>query len=74
MNRMNLLKIVNPVLAVLALNQAITGLLSDLLPRPVFEVIHQGGGIAFAITAGLHVFLNWNWIKSTYLRKPADGA
>ena len=73
MNRMTLLKIVNPLLAVLALNQATTGLLFDLLPRPVFEIIHQGGGIAFVIAAGLHVLLNWNWIKSNYLRKPAAG-
>lgn len=72
MNRTTLLKVVNPVLAVLALNQAATGLLFDVLPRPVFEVIHQGGGMAFALAAGIHVILNWNWIKSNYMRKPAS--
>ena len=64
------LKIVNPILGVLLLNQVLTGLLHDMLPHNAYEVLHEGGGIVFAIAALLHVVLNWNWIKANFLRKP----
>ena len=69
MTRTSVLKIVNPILGVLLLNQVITGLLHDVLPHEAFEVLHGGGGIVFAIVALLHVMLNWNWIKANFFRK-----
>ena len=71
MNRNLALKILNPVLGLLALNQVLTGLFGDALPPEAFEVLHEGGGIAFGIAALLHLALNWNWIKASYIRKPA---
>ena len=68
--RNSILKIINPMLGVLLINQVLMGLLHDMLPRKVFEVMHEGGGIVFAIVALLHVILNWNWIKANFFRKP----
>ena len=64
-----ILKVLNPILAVLVLNQAITGIFSGVMPRPVFEAIHQAGGIAMAAAATLHLTLNWSWVRANFLRK-----
>ncbi len=71
MKKTDVLKVVNPILGILLLNQILTGLLADMLPREVFGVLHQGGGIAFAVLAVLHLILNWNWIKANYFQKPS---
>lgn len=72
MKRNDVLKIINPLLALLVINQITTGLLADDLPHEVFETLHEAGGYALAVVAGLHLILNWNWVKSTYFkRKPA---
>ena len=63
-----ILKIINPLLGLLLINQVLMGLLHDILPREVFEVMHEGGGIVFAVAAVLHVILNWNWIKANFFR------
>jgi uncharacterized membrane protein YraQ (UPF0718 family) len=64
----SILKIINPVLGVLLINQILVGLLHGVLPHEVFEVMHEGGGIVFAIMAVLHVTLNWSWIKANFFR------
>ena len=64
MNKRNLLKVVNILLAILILNQASTGLLKGLLPRDVFEFLHEGGGVTIFIVAIVHVYLNWAWVKA----------
>lgn len=68
MKRNTLLKLSNPILGVLAVNQIGTGLLADRMPPETFQIMHQYGGLAFAAVALLHVILNWNWIKANYLR------
>ena len=70
MTRTSVLKIVNPILWVLLLNQVMTALLHDMLPHEAYEILHEGGGIVLAIVALLHVVLNWNWVKTNFLRKP----
>lgn len=69
-----ILKIINPMLGVLLINQVVMGLLHDMLPQKVFEVMHEGGGIVFAIVALLHVILNWRWIKANFFQKPPLGS
>jgi hypothetical protein len=69
MTRVSALKIVNPILGVLLLNQIMTGLFHDALPHEAYEILHEGGGIVFAIMALLHLILNWNWIKANFFRK-----
>lgn len=68
----SILKILNPVLAILLINQVLMGLLHDVMPRKVFEVMHEGGGGVFAVVAILHVLLNWNWVKLNFFRKPSS--
>ena len=73
MNKNALLKIVNPIIALLALNQILSGVLRDELPRGVFGVLHIYGAGLFALAVVCHVVLNWPWIQATYLRrKQAD--
>ena len=64
MKRNSVLKILNPILALLFLNQILAGLFHQSLPRNVFEILHQGGGIILATATLLHVILNWNWVKA----------
>ena len=67
MNKRNLLKIVNVLLAILILNQATSALFKDLLPHELFESLHEGGGVTLFIVALVHVYLNWAWVKSNLL-------
>ncbi len=64
-----MLKIINPILGILFINQVLMGLLHGLVSPKVFEVMHEKGGIIFAIAAILHVALNWGWVKANLLRK-----
>ena len=66
MKRITALKIVNLLIAVLALSQVTTGLLHDSLGKDAFEAVHEAGGISFAAAALLHVVLNWSWVKANY--------
>ena len=66
MKRNTALKILNPLLACLVLNQILTGLLRSFMPWDAFRLIHQAGGISIAVAATLHVILNWNWIRANY--------
>lgn len=68
MKRNSLLKILNPILAILFFNQILTGILNDAISKEVYELLHGGGGILFAIVAVLHVILNWNWIKANFCK------
>jgi hypothetical protein len=70
MNKNAVLKILNPVLGALILNQALTGLLSHSLPREVFEVLHEGGGVLLFLGVVLHLALNWNWVRTSFMKRP----
>ena len=67
MIKRNLLKLINVILAVLILNQAITGLLHGFLSKNAFEFLHEKGGMILIIAVLLHVYLNWAWVKSNLL-------
>jgi len=74
MNKITLLKITNPLLGLLVLNQVLTGLFANELFKVspnAFGILHQGGGFVLAILVVLHLVLNWNWIKATYFKKHA---
>lgn len=68
MSKQKLLTIINPFLALLLLNQAATGLLHNVLPHGVFELMHKGGWILF-ILGVIHLYLNWGWVKTSLLKK-----
>jgi|YNPBryantNP2012_1023418.scaffolds.fasta_scaffold09207_4 hypothetical protein len=61
------LKRTNPLLLVVLVIQAATGLGHETLPEEWFEWIHPTGGLLLVLLAGVHLALNWNWVKSVYL-------
>lgn len=69
MKRNSVLKMVNPILGICFINQVVTGLIHGMLSHDVYEILHEGGGIVFALLALIHVILNWNWIRTSYFRK-----
>ncbi len=66
MNNKILLKVVNIVLGILFINQALTGILYSFLPKALFEFLHMGGFLLI-LAAVLHVYLNWAWVRSSLL-------
>lgn len=64
-----LLKIVNPIIGILFLVQAGTGIFHGAISFEVFEKVH--GSTGYLLTAGIatHIFLNWNWIKANFFKK-----
>jgi|WetSurMetagenome_2_1015567.scaffolds.fasta_scaffold678835_2 hypothetical protein len=66
MNKKNLLKVVNVILCLLFINQALTGILYSFLPKDLFEFLHMGGFLLI-LSAILHVYLNWAWVKANLL-------
>ncbi len=68
MKRNIILKVLNPILGLLLVNQIATGIFHDALPHEAFEIMHEGGGFVFAVVAILHVILNWNWVKANFFK------
>ncbi|MBM9612770.1 hypothetical protein JWJ90_00555 [Desulfobulbus rhabdoformis] len=69
MNKQKQLRFVNPALAVLLALQALSGMLHDVLPNGVFEVLHSCGW-ALVVLAVYHVYLNWPWVQKNILPTP----
>ena len=69
MKKNTLHKFLNPVLAVLAVNQAVTAIFNDELSRGTFEILHQWAGALFLTLIAVHFFLNFNWVKANYFAK-----
>lgn len=69
MNKTKSLKYLNCIIAVLILNQALTGIFHKSLSEGAFETVHQGAGILLFIGVVFHVALNWGWVKTTFLQK-----
>lgn len=69
MKRNNLLKILNPILLVFFINQAITVIFRDSLSFKAFGIFHRAGGAILLCLIALHFILNFNWVKANYLSK-----
>lgn len=69
MRKSTALKILNPILAILVVTQILSGFLRFQLPSEVFEVVHEGGGVALSAGIVLHVVLNWNWVHANFLSR-----
>ncbi len=69
MKRNDALKILNPILAVFFVNQAVTALLGARISYEAFEVFHKGGGRVLIALIIVHFILNFNWVKANYLHK-----
>jgi putative effector of murein hydrolase LrgA (UPF0299 family) len=69
MKRNTAFKILTPILLVLFVSQAVTGLFSAKVPREVFEFVHEGGGTVLIGLIILHIILNFSWVKANYFSK-----
>ena len=69
MNKNRILKVLNPIIAILILNQAVTGLFQKSISYKTYEVLHGGGGIITVIAIIIHVILNWKWVHASYLKR-----
>jgi protein-S-isoprenylcysteine O-methyltransferase Ste14 len=68
MNKNSALKVVNPVLAILMLNQPFSGLLYSVTDWDTFESLHIGGGILLVVLAAVHLMLNWKWVSTNFFK------
>lgn len=68
MNKQKGLKIINLMLPVLVLWLLGTAILHDVLGEN-FEKVHPLAGMLLVICAGVHLSLNWGWVKTTYFKK-----
>jgi predicted ferric reductase len=70
MSNLKLLKVLNPILAIVFICTAIAIILLKYPVIPALQgnetiyIIHEIAGKVFIILAVLHIILNWNWVKS----------
>lgn len=70
MNKIKLLKMLNPVLGISFLLQAISAVAIVLRKAPGWLYkLHAINGMTFIIIVLVHVTLNWGWIKANFLKK-----
>lgn len=68
MNKNAVLKVVNPALAILMVNQPFSALLSEVTGWDFFESLHVGGGVLLVSVAAVHLMLNWKWVTMNLLK------
>ncbi|WP_321495472.1 hypothetical protein [uncultured Desulfobacter sp.] len=69
MNKQKQLTIINPLMGIFLLIQAVSGALHEIIPDSIFELLHNAGWV-FVILAIYHVYLNWAWVKKNLLQRP----
>ena len=66
MTKQTALKIVNPLLGLLIINQAFTGMFHLYLSNRAYTILHEWGGFFLSAMVIVHVVLNWSWIKAQF--------
>jgi undecaprenyl pyrophosphate phosphatase UppP len=69
MKQGKVLKVLNVIIGILMLNQAVTGLLRERLPEETFEHFHIVGAVLLVTGTIFHLIKNWTWVKATYFKK-----
>jgi hypothetical protein len=69
MSKKTSLKIINIIIALLIINQAITAIFSGLIGPDLFEILHEGGGVILLMGVILHIVLNWGWVRSSFFKR-----
>jgi hypothetical protein len=49
----------------LILSQALSAIFGERLSHKAFEWTHEGGAVLLLIGIGLHVILNWSWLRAS---------
>jgi K+ transporter len=63
------LKIVNPILMLVFITLATSGIFHEAISYEIFHNIHPVLGFTFIALAFLHLSLNYSWIKQNITRK-----
>jgi len=63
------LKVLNALLMLLMVSQALSGFFHDRLSEEIFEHIHIVGAVLIVIGVILHLVLNWGWVRLNYFKK-----
>lgn len=63
--------VINPIIGVLILVQAVTGLNSvfGFLDRKTFIALHAYGGYLLFFLVACHLVINWFWFRSVWIKK-----
>ena len=73
MNKMKLLRIVNLLMALQFVIQVFSvialNFLSAVIPAEKADKMHAAGGFVLIGLIIIHIFLNWNWIRTNYFKK-----
>lgn len=69
MNKQRLLKVINPLLAIVFISQAVTGLGHEHIRHEVFEKVHSIGGLLLVLLVAIHLILNWSWVRNTLFKR-----
>ena len=67
-NKLKLLKIINPIIGILFLGQAISGIFHEMIPYEIFGKAHGTGGYLLVAGIIVHITLNWSWIQLNFLK------
>ena len=66
MDKNTLLKIVNPILLMLVVNQLATGFRPKLYGTGSFKLMHKQMAVILTVALASHLALNFPWIKNAY--------
>lgn len=73
MNKQNALKVINVLLAIVAVVTGLGGVIKffadDAIPDSLFISIHPKFGVALVVLIIIHIYLNWSWIKTVMFKK-----
>lgn len=69
MNKLKVLKVLNPLVFLFAVCQAVTILLIKLTSIGWIVEVHEWIGIALLVCILVHLVLNWNWVKANFFTK-----
>ncbi|MCE5341045.1 MAG: hypothetical protein LLF92_07955 [Planctomycetaceae bacterium] len=69
MKKVTILKITNVLLLILFVNQAVSVIFREHYSHEAFGFFHKDAGIVLLCLMGLHLFLNFNWFKSSFIHK-----
>jgi hypothetical protein len=63
--------VINPLIAVLIVGQAVTGLNKywAFLDLKTFNALHVCGGYLLFLLVICHLVINWFWVKNVFIKK-----